>query len=215
MLLPDVIGPISSKGNPPDGIITEIKSKHNVIDPIQSKIVIPTASSSYSNYAVSTVIFWNAPNWHTKGEKGSYLQLQFPRRKIYLTGYSIKGISDSDRCYQKTWRVEGFNHDEKNCKEKWTFLARNYANETNFCGCTAGCTTTAISTYQIPMPSKGFEYIRWTIEETSNSENHRFVSSGIEVYGTLLKSNFCSKKVCRTYASRSFSVLALVLINVS
>ena len=223
MTLPSVIGPINSKGNPPDGLINEIKTKYSIANPITAGIVTPTASATQKG-SVDTVILWDSFNWYTSIDSGSYLQLFFPKRYIFLSGYSLRGIADGFH-YQKKWRVEGFNIGEENDKDKWTLLARNTSTERSFCnnnGCNNnGCQSTSIATYSIPQINKAFQYIRWTYEEPSCSGYERIATSGVELYGTLSsvatisrKKNLCTQRACLLYRSNMFVIMTFILINI-
>ena len=131
MALPDTIKYLSSNGNPPDGLINAIKNVYSISNPLTSGIINLSPSSTDSGN-VETVVLWNSNVWTTKKEEGSYLQLQFPKRFIFLSGYSLRGTTTY--YYSKTWRVEGFNEGEESDKTKWTLLARNTSSERNYCG---------------------------------------------------------------------------------
>lgn len=190
MPLPGSIIVQKSKGNPPDGIINEIRTKYGISNPIDAGIVIPTASSTQASYgSIETVVLWNSFGWDTNKESAPYLQICFPNRYVFASSYSIRGINRIDY-YQKAWSVHGFNANEESVESKWMKLAQHNANETNFCGGLNYCASTAVSSYSIKSLNKGFQCIRWTgIESSEPSSNFRFVASGVELYGALSTSS--------------------------
>ena len=90
MTLPDTIKFLSSNGSPPDGLIHAIKNKYSITNPLSSGIIKLSASSTYLGN-IQTVVLWNSDMWNTDMAVGSYVQLQFPKRFVFLSGYSLKG----------------------------------------------------------------------------------------------------------------------------
>ena len=203
MVIPSVIGPIDSGGNPPDGIINAIRNTYSISNPITEGIVVPTASSTQYG-TVGNVVMWNSTLWSTPQMTNPYLQLEFPKRLLFITGYSLKGHAGNSYCYQKSWRVEGFNKGEEEYPSKWTLISQNTAAEKNFCGCSTKCNSKAIVTYKTAQQSKGFQYIRWTAESTyCSASSVRFLTAGIEVYGKLTTSSGEKKKICTCFLYRA------------
>ena len=211
MSLPASIKYASSNGSPPDGLINAIKTKYGIQNPISSGIIKLEASSTASGN-IETVVLWNTDCWRTKSESGSYIQLQFSQRYVFLSGYSIGEVSTGSY-YSKTWRVQGFNPGEKNSPNKWSLLSRNTSAERNLCSCASNCNGNAFRTYNVNQRNKGFQFIRFTCEESSaGGTSCRFATSGLELYGTLSSTNFhSSKKVKKLYALK-FLIFTYILI---
>ena len=138
---------------------------------------------------------------------GPYFQLEFPKSFLFLSGYSMKGIirSGENTCYQKSWRIEGFNKGEESDTSKWKLIGRNSSSEDNFCGSTQWCTSSDIATYKLTQQTTGFNFIRWTAESTYciSISNTRFVTAGIEVYGKLTTASGNKKIVCTCFLYRA------------
>ena len=221
MTLPDVIKYTSSNGNPPDGLINAIKTVYGIENPLTAEIIKLDKSSTYKGN-IETVVLWNS-GWRTNTEVDSYVQLQFPKRFVFLSGYSLKG---SGGFYSKKWRVEGFNQGEENDKSKWILLARNTSTERGFCGNEgSNCGSYSFVTYCVNLLNKGFQYIRWTGESSSNdgSSSCRFSVGGIELYGTLSTvnslakrktRNFCTYRACLIYVSSSFVLFTYIFVAI-
>ena len=187
MSLPSTIGPINPNGNTLCGIVNHLREQYSISDPVESRIIVPNASSTNQGNINTTLMHTNSV-WNTKSDSPPYYQLQFPGRYLYPIGYSLQGVTQSNVkwCYSKRWRVEGFNPGEENDPSKWDLLARNSSSEQNFCLQQTGCQTLSISTYNMKKPKKGYQYIRWTSEELSCAAvTNRFTTSGVDVYGTL------------------------------
>lgn len=217
MTLPNVIGPINPNGNTLSGIINEIKNKYGFKDPISSKFVIP--NSSYVNPGnVETVVLWNANTFRTrlKSSEDVFVELWFPNRYLYITAYSLQGISDNTIYYQKEWKVEGYNQGEENVRSKWVLLAENTSSQGDFCGTGAYCSGKKIATFTTKKVNKGFQYIRFTGTQNSYEDGFlTFAASAIDVYGTLTSKykKLCSQRVCVNYRSKTLLLFMLFAIK--
>ena len=210
MTLPDIIRRISSNGSPPDGLINAIKTVYKITNPLTSGIIKLDASSTYSGN-VETVVLWNSDKWMTNSEVGSFVQMKFPKRFVFLSGYSLK-----------KWRVEGFNEGEENDPSKWTLIARNESDQRNFCGNHDGgnCRSADFATYSTNIINKGFQYIRLTGEESSaGGTSCRFSTAAIELYGILStmssimkNGNYHSQRVHQLFSYDFILLIVYVII---
>ena len=192
-MIPSVIGPISPS-NPPNGIIHTIRTNHGISNPVTEGIIKPTALNTDSG-SINNVVL-SSGDWATTQtlNPSPFFQLEFPNRFLFLSAYSMKGISNTGWCCQSKWRIEGFNKENEGDSSKWTLLGRNTSSEKNFCGDSSRCSSNEISTYSVIVQSKGFRYIRWTSEDSYCGSSYcRFVASGMEVYGTLSTSSLVAK----------------------
>ena len=94
--LPNKIGPINPKGNNFSGIIYEIKNKYLVENPLSEHIIELSYSSNTYNSYYETVVMWNHDVWQTWFYQPNevFLQMKFPGRYLYPTGYSIRGVTE-------------------------------------------------------------------------------------------------------------------------
>ena len=58
MELPSIIGPVLSSGHELKGIISVLREKYNIFDPITKNIIIPYSNTNLYNNVKQTVL-WN------------------------------------------------------------------------------------------------------------------------------------------------------------
>ena len=81
---------VNTNGNKLVCVISELKDKYKIENPIKSDLLMPTSSGDDLGN-VKTVVMWNETAWRTKIAKPnpSFVQLRFPRRYLYPTAVYI------------------------------------------------------------------------------------------------------------------------------
>ena len=96
MQLPSVIGPVLSTGHQLNGIISVLRDKYNIYDPISENIIIPYSNANMYNTANNTVLWRNY--WCSAFGNESYtvyMQFAFPNRYFFPTGYSFMKTNEN------------------------------------------------------------------------------------------------------------------------
>ena len=178
------VGPVKLNENSLSGIIYLLKHKYNIKNPIESGLVVPSATTAW-NGNVNTTVLWDSDLWRTYNNP--YLQFEFPDGLIYPTGYSFRGVLPGNKyCYGSSWTLYGFNKGEESNTDKWNILSTNTAAEKSYCGATEYCNGNDVATYTINQTGKGYRYLRWKGTGKSCSWSMDFfATSGVDVYGTL------------------------------
>ena len=209
MSIDSTIGPIKANGNTLSGIFYQIINKFKVSDPITSGIVELSTNGELLG-SIENVVLWESDfySYLTTGVD-VYLQMKFPRRYLLPTGYSIRGSSGN--CYSTKWKFFGFNEGEETSESKWKLLGENTTTETGLCGTGLYCNSESVATYSIKPASKGFRYLRWS-SVASSCDGSRFVTTGMDVYGTLSKTQIRISKNRQKLIRRISSTLTVFIL---
>ena len=191
--LPNTIGPINIVDNSLNGIIYELKNKYFIENPLSEHVIELSSTNTYMGN-VETVVLWNYDTWQTflKAPNEVFVQMKFPGRYLYPTGYSIRGVTDQTRHYATRWIIHGFNEGDEEGRDNWDILSENSTSKVSFCGSSESCNGKKnIASYTIKHTSKGYRYIRWTPTAIScpSSGNIAVTTSGMDIYGMLSKSS--------------------------
>ena len=215
MVLPNSISSIKTKDNELKGIIYQIINKYNIANPLTNNI-IELNSSITQNGDRNTVVLWNQ-YWQTFLKKPNevFIQMKFPGRYLFPSGYSMKG-TEIGRHYAKKWSLQGFNEGDENNRNNWELLNENTAAEGGYCKNVEVCVTGDVASYSVSQRTKGYRYLRWTSIEssTSNGDIH-FATSEIEIYGVLSsnKSFFKCIFTRKSFHHSTYSMSMLLMIS--
>ena len=218
MKLPNKIGPIHDSGNELKGIIYTLKTKYKIYDPISSNVVVP---QSYGQELgnIGTLVLWNESRWRTGQYSDAWVQLTFPNRKIIPTAYSLKSCPGGCS-YATSWIVYGFNSYESYYNESyWDILSENIDSDNSvFCANKINggmCDDTSVATFQMNKVNKnskkGYDTIRWKRLASSDPTNPRFTTAALEIYGTLITINKCTKNYIEFRFNFQYILIAILI----
>lgn len=200
--IPKIIGPISPKGNTLEGIVYQVKKY--IEKPAKSQVIIPRGSNWDNNYPVSNTIDWDG-DW-ASGKNDPILEIDFGKRKICPTHYSIRGTSIS-WCFSKEWNLYGYNNNTKTSSR--TLLSSDHGDENSFCGDTSDCSGRGISTFALNRKRSGcFRFLRFETT-VSSCPTYHFTTSGLDFYGVLILGNLKTNYIKQ---ERINSILLLLLL---
>ena len=201
MPLPSIIGPILPNGHNLSGIIYTLRSKYGINDPITNEIIIPYCNNNVTSIP-NNIILWTGFWGSGFGSESLqvYLELKFPDRYIFPTGYSLKG-SKLDYYYPTEWKVYGYNEEQRDKGEDlWTLLEhRTLTSDIPSCNQATDkkCNSESVGTFVFAnqMPKFGYRYLRWIAVKSSES-GPRLAASALDLYGALSKKSTFSFPKC-------------------
>ena len=220
MELPSILGPILSKGHNLKGIISILRDKYNIYDPISENIIIP-----YSNlnkyYTAEELVIWEK-SWASYFSNETiqvYLEFKFPKRHFFPTGYSFKS-PNVNVYFQTEWIVYGYNEGEENAESLWDVLEHRFlTSDIPFCDKAEStvCNQNSVGTFSLSNqhPKKGYRYIRWVPLKSTTEQGPRLVSGGIDIYGTLSEYNFLTRPLHKTFIQcnkPNYSIFLIILL---
>ena len=178
-------------GNELNGIIYYIKNTLHIADPISEGIITPSGTEAHTGNTdiENTIVGWSKTCWYTiDTSTNPFYQVYFPKHCIKVSGYSLRGC-DIVATFPRTWKVYGFNEENKDKESEWDELGENtstqsqpYCYTTNYDCCNGEY---KVGTFTTKKMNKFYKYIRFVLSEPSRSSSPRFLLSGFDIFGTL------------------------------
>jgi hypothetical protein len=185
-------------GNKLNGIIYSLKTIYQITNPIKRGLIVPSATDTDKGNINNTIVEWVKTQWYTSiSTSGLYYQVYFPIGSIEVTGYSLRGSSGA--YYPKTWKVFGFNEDNKNDESSWDVLGENTSTASQpYCYTTSdNCNSYDVGTFTVKITNKFYKYVRFVMTNGSTSFGiGRFQLSGFDIFGVL---SFLSNPIPQIY----------------
>jgi len=158
-------------GEPFDGILNSLRSSCSR-NPHEAGEVEVTASSTQHNKPHQVLDYGWSDFWHSRDQKGSWLQIDFKDRLVCLTHYSLKSHKGGAN-YILAWVVEGSEDGRK-----WEVVDQRRTDQL------AG--SSKVGTFPVTS-SRYFRFVRLRQTEKNSSNGNYFLLANIEVFGQVKK----------------------------
>ena len=174
--------------------IFNILTKKFKIDLLAEKYVNLSLSTIYTGHLSALVNHGTDHCQSTSDGSSTYIQISFLKGYIYPTGYTLKGLVGY--CFARSWNVYGIKEGDEENKEKWVILGSNDNTQSTYCNIVASdgnCANADVGSFALkPLKyTRGFKHMRWT-----STEKSCFLTTGLDIYGTLSLSQFIRKASC-------------------
>ena len=212
MYLPLTV-PFSNTGEH-HGIINKLTKTYGV-DLLAEKYVELSSSPRFTG-EINTLVNHGTGHYQSKSDGSStYIQISFLKGYIFPTGYTLKGPTGSDYAFSKSWYVYGIHEDDEKNEEKWELLGENDTTQSTYCQKLYGgdCKDDRVGSFSLKQmkTSLGYKFLRWKTKEGC-SHGEAFITSGIDVYGTLSLNKIKAKRKSFCGCRNSQSYLFIIVL---
>lgn len=196
------------------GIINKLNKEYK-IDLLGEKYLSLSSSKDFTG-TISSLVNHGTGYYQSQSDGSStYIQISFLNGYIFPTGYTLKG-STSVGFYSKSWYVYGIHDGDEKTEGRWETLGINDTSQSTYCNTltsNGGCYDNRVGSYTLkPMKALlGYKHLRWKTKENCDIGN-AFLTTGIDVYGTLSPSKKLPKGNERSVRVNNYNHVYFILI---